>query len=249
MKPEPQVIAPPILRPALPDEDDGGSGSSDVRERESPLAADKPGSGEGRSPIRDDNASVQKNPLPAARAPAPVDPSTVELHALTFMRDAPRVKPAARSSGWPLYVAVALLLLGLIAQVALRQRDQLAASAPALAPLLQALCDPLGCKIRPARRIEALVIDHSSLNRLGTNGYRLQLAVRNRSDIALAMPAIELTLTDIQDRPVVRRVLLPAELGAAATIGAHAEWAGGAGIAVADRIERIVGYKVLAFYP
>ena len=48
------------------------------------------------------------------------------------------------------------------------------------------------------------------------------------------MPAMELTLTDAQDQPLVRRVLMPAELGAApGVIAAASEWSGSLALAVA----------------
>ena len=66
------------------------------------------------------------------------------------------------------------------------------------------------------------------------------------------MPAIELTLTDTQDQPVVRRVLTPAELGTGAPVlGAASDWSGSVAMAVAVNGSgtRIAGYRLLAFYP
>ena len=67
----------------------------------------------------------------------------------------------------------------------------------------------------------------------------------------LATPALELTLTDAQDRPVMRRVLLPAELGDMPAMAAAAELAVKLPIAVVPGAasEKIAGYRLLAFYP
>ena len=65
------------------------------------------------------------------------------------------------------------------------------------------------------------------------------------------MPAIELTLTDSQDQPVVRRVLTPADLGVpSGTLAAGADGSGNFAMSVAGNgTGRIAGYRVLAFYP
>ncbi|TSA08094.1 MAG: DUF3426 domain-containing protein, partial [Comamonadaceae bacterium] len=44
------------------------------------------------------------------------------------------------------------------------------------------------------------------------NTYRLNFTVKNTAAVAVAAPAIELTLTDTSDQAVLRRVFLPAEL-------------------------------------
>ena len=56
-----------------------------------------------------------------------------------------------------------------------------------------------------------IVIDSSGFNRLRSDTYRLNVTLRNQSPNDVAMPALELTLTDAQDLPVLRRVLQPAE--------------------------------------
>jgi hypothetical protein len=63
------------------------------------------------------------------------------------------------------------------------------------------------------------------------------------------MPAVELTLTDLQDQPVLRRVLLPADLQAPDTLGAQAEWSVRMPLVVTATPTRIAGYRALVFYP
>ena len=57
-----------------------------------------------------------------------------------------------------------------------------------------------------------MTVESSSFNRFRGDTYRLSFVIRNVSDLELAKPALELTLTDSQDQAVYRRVLLPAEL-------------------------------------
>lgn len=145
-----------------------------------------------------------------------------------------------------------LLLLGLIGQVVWQERDRIAAFDPRLKQALLALCGPLKCTLSPPRRIDAIMIDSASFIKLGSDAYRLNLTLRNSSMMALAVPAVELTLTDVLDQAVVRRVFFPAELGGVSeTLAAGSEWATSLalGIRAGATAERVAGYRVLVFYP
>ncbi len=145
-----------------------------------------------------------------------------------------------------------VLLFGLLAQVAIHERDHLVASKPALRPWLQTICESLNCQLSPLRRIESMVIDSSSFSRIRADTYRLNFTIKNTDAIALALPAIELTLTDSLDQPIMRRVFLALELGAQSdTLAAGSEWPGSLALAVKSTAlpDRVAGYRLLAFYP
>ncbi|KQP48678.1 hypothetical protein ASF44_22555 [Pseudorhodoferax sp. Leaf274] len=190
---------------------------------------------------------------PPVSRPVPPDPAHAEL---SFLRDAapalpvaPRAAPRTRLL-WSCAAGLAVVLL--LWQWAVHERDRLAATAPGLRPLLGALCAPLGCSVQPLRRIDAIVIDGSAFQALGDNGYRLSLTLRNRAAHAVALPAIALTLTDIAEQPVVRRVLMPQDLGTPpAALDAHGEWTASADLQMADNAgrARVVGYRLDPFYP
>lgn len=148
-----------------------------------------------------------------------------------------------------LAVASVLAALMLAVQVLVHERDRIAAAEPGLVPLLAAVCQPLGCVLSPQRRIDAIVIDASNLVRLGEAAYRLQLALRNTAAVEVAVPAIELTLTDAADQPVLRRVITPAELRAAPALAARSQWTTQVVLALAGDAQRVAGYRVLAFHP
>ncbi len=145
-----------------------------------------------------------------------------------------------------------ILLLGLLGQMVLHERDRIVALEPGLRPLLFAICVPLNCALSPLRRIESIVIDSSSFTRIQGDAYRLNFTVKNAADTPLAVPAIELTLTDLTDQPVVRRVLLPAELGVKSdSLVAGAEWPISLPLAIKTGVAsvQIAGYRLLTFYP
>jgi hypothetical protein len=145
--------------------------------------------------------------------------------------------------------AAAVLALALLGQAAIAWRHEIAAHWPAVQPALSALCEPLGCRVTPLRRIESLSVDASGLQRIeGAPLHRLSITLRNRADIALLAPALELTLTDSHGALLARRVLTLAELGfAAPTIAQGAELPLQALLATGER--RISGYTVELFYP
>lgn len=174
------------------------------------------------------------------------------LEDVSFVRQARRKafwrRPLVRAG---LGLTACLLLVALALQIAVQERDRLAAAQPALKPLLQQLCVPLQCTVGLPRQIEAVVIDGSTFSKLRGDTYRLNFTLRNQAPTDIAMPAIELTLTDTQDQPVVRRVLTPADLGAASgALAGGADWSGNFALSVAGNgTGRIAGYRVLAFYP
>lgn len=149
-------------------------------------------------------------------------------------------------------VSCLVLLLSLGAQVVYVERDRIAALEPALRPWLISLCELQGCAISPMQRIDAIVIDSSSFNKLRGDVYRLNFTVRSTAPIEVGLPAVELTLTDSQDQVLTRRVFSGAELGAKTSVLAPgSEWQGSWAVSVKGPgiTDHISGYRLLAFYP
>jgi len=201
------------------------------------------------------SVAAARHPVPAAPPPAAAEPAVAEPAAAapvapSFVRAAERAQrwrsPAARGL---LAGAVAVLAVLLALQAARIWRDPLAAQLPAMLPALQALCRATGCTVQPLRRLDALGVDSSALNRVeGSSLYRLQVVLRNRADTAVMVPALELTLNDGQGQVVARRVLPLAELGAPqAVLQAGQELPLQALLSTGER--RVDGYTVDLFYP
>ena len=75
------------------------------------------------------------------------------------------------------------------------------------------------------------------------------MTMKSKASIPLAMPAVELTLTDAQDQPMLRRVLLPTDMGAPMELPAGGEWSASLSVIVTTGGARVAGYRLLAFYP
>ena len=149
-------------------------------------------------------------------------------------------------------VVVSLLLgLALLAQHAVHERDRLAARYPAATPLLQALCLPTGCQIGPVRQIESVVIDSSNLTRRLGNFYSFDFVLKNSAQMPVAVPALELSLTDTRETVIVRRVFMPDDLpGAPQLLPAQGNLSLSLRLSIADQgVSSMSGYRALVFYP
>jgi predicted Zn finger-like uncharacterized protein len=200
-------------------------------------------------------------PAPTAKFPAAVANSAaqeLEGQAPSFVRQAQRAQ-RWRSPWVSTGMAVLALLLctALGLQVARHERDRVAAAVPATLPWLQSLCGITGCTVEPFKHIDAVVVEASSFNKLRNEGsselYKLGLSLKNNGNLNVAMPHIELSLNDAQDRPLLRRVLSPTDFGSIQPVLAPVtEFAGGTTVQVDTRQlsgARIAGYRVWAFYP
>jgi predicted Zn finger-like uncharacterized protein len=176
------------------------------------------------------------------RAEPPVAPA--------FVRQADRAarwrRPGVRVA---LAVAAVAGSLVLVAQVAFEYRDWMAARWPALQPLLASACSVTGCRIGPPRSIESIAVESSGLVRVDNSAlYRLSVVLRNRAALALALPAIELTLTDTQGALIARRVIPAAELAPSqALLPAAGELTLQGMLSTSER--PISGYTIEIFYP
>jgi hypothetical protein len=114
------------------------------------------------------------------------------------------------------------------------------------------MCAVLSCSIGPLQRIESMAIDSAAFTKLGSDRFRLSFVLKNTDPLMLAVPSIELTLTDVQDQVVIRRVLSPQELTAASErLAAVSEWPVTVNLRVTPDVtsSAVVGYRLLAFYP
>lgn len=139
--------------------------------------------------------------------PAPARPQDAPLPA--FMAE----EAAPRRSIWLWSLAALLAISLLAAQAAYRYRAELAALVPQARVPLEAACEHLGCDVPLPRWPELMAIEGSDLQaeprREGV--IVLNALLRNRARFAQAYPALELTLTDEADRPVLRRVFGPGD--------------------------------------
>ena len=167
------------------------------------------------------------------------------------------VRQARRKAFWhstgmriALLLGSVLAVAGVAGQYVWHQRDALAAQYPQLTPMLQQVCQHAGCELGARREIADVVISGSGFKQLAdAQQYQWSLTLENRSDAPVATPVAELTLTDAQDKPLLRRVVDLRELGAPAQLQARQEWSVNVPVQVQELSAPVSGYRALVFYP
>jgi len=164
-------------------------------------------------------------------------------------------EPAPRRWLWGGMALIAVAFLAL--QAGHRYRAELAAAWPSMRAPLQAVCRPLGCEVPLPRRPELMSIDASELQADARRSGLIVLnaVIRNRAPFPQDYPALELTLTDEADRPVLRRVLRPRDYLEAGRAGELLPQGIGGGAEATLRVlldasrARATGYRLYLFYP
>jgi len=162
--------------------------------------------------------------------------------------------PAPRKNRWIGVMAALLLVLTLVAQAAYFYRVELAAHLPGLKPLLSRYCDLLGGSVELPRQADLMSIESSELesDSVQSNLITLHALLHNRAPYAQAYPNLELTLTDMQDAAIARRVFQPSDYLKA---GDHMQngIAANRELALALRMDttdlKPAGYRLFLFYP
>ena len=227
----------------------------------SPVRADEPPSEAALGPptltLRDAQALTPVTDAPTAVDSAPEAPPsapTAEAPVADRFAPPPRMSRRARIAGYA--IATVLLLLLMAAQAAYHFRDSIVTFWPIARPGFERVCEVAGCALRPLNdaSMSYLSIDASDLQADPAHRGLLILTatVRNRAAWPLAYPYLELTLTDAQDRVVVRRALAPADYAGGTTdlsrgIAANGEVA--LKVFIDASATSQAGYRLYMFYP
>jgi hypothetical protein len=161
----------------------------------------------------------------------------------------PTTTTTDESSPLPLkwVLSAGVLVLVLLAQFVMAQRNWLAAEEPALRPLLSALC---ACEVTWPREPEAVLIESSSFTENPQGGFTVQLRLKNTQHHPVAMPALELSLTDLQDQVLVRRVFTAEELSGKDHVLALRDVRSSLNFDLDDKVsKRVTGFRAFVFYP
>ena len=194
----------------------------------------------------------------SGRAAAPNPEVSADLMAFsealaTFKPEVPPLEPAShlvekkargRIVGYAMAAALGLLLMG---QAFLIQRHAIAALWPNSLPVLEALCRPLQCHLKPWMNPKAIVIEGASFAESGES-FVLNWTLRNTGPMAVATTSLELSLLDQFNNPVVRRVFLPDEAQAPEVLSPGQVWKGSLTVEV-DPLLVFTQYRLLSFYP
>lgn len=161
-------------------------------------------------------------PVPAAPAPVIADAETPFVFDPALVSEAPDLSqrpdhmaktPADFGSRFTRILLAATLGLLLLAQAVYVLRNHLASHWTETRPALAAVCAMLNCRIELPRHADLLAIGDSSLQEDPAHPGVLRLAtiLVNQAPFAQDYPLLEITLTGLNDLPLLRRVLPPQE--------------------------------------
>jgi predicted Zn finger-like uncharacterized protein len=159
-----------------------------------------------------------------------------------------------RKTDWTGILISFFLMLALTAQATYYFRVELGSRLPGIKPLLTKYCGLLNCTVALPQKADLIAIDSSELESDPdqSNLVTLHVLVHNRAPYAQAHPSVELTLTDIQDHAIARRVFSPADYlkaGEDAKLGVPANRDLDIRLRMDTADLKPSGYRLFLFYP
>lgn len=207
-------------------------------------------------PIEPDSAAHEIGLSPAPGIPELEAAPTTLAQQVRFIEEltdeVPEMPP--RKPSWTGILIALSLMLMLLAQATYYFRVDLAARLPGIKPLLVQYCTLLDCTVALPKKADLIVIESSELESDPDDAsvITLHALVHNRAPYAQAYPSLELTLTDLQDQAIARRVFHPADYlkaGADEKLGTPAN----RDLDIRLRLDtddlKPSGYRLFLFYP
>ena len=146
-------------------------------------------------------------------------------------------------------LAAVVLLLLLALQATHHFRDSIAARWPASRGLLAQWCGLAQCSIAPLRRIDDIAVESTTFARAGgPDQFRVSVVLRNRGSLPLAVPSVDLSLTDASGSLLVRKALSPQDFRFTQPVlepGSENQLQ----MVLAAGTPLVTGYTVEVFYP
>ena len=170
-----------------------------------------------------------------------------------LVKNSQRTGRYSQSQRRPWLIGVLALLFIAIAQSIYFMRDEIAIYYPNIKPYLVQACQQLGCSINLPKQIELIVIDDSDMQEDEHHAglMRFSSSLINKAGFNQEFPNLELTLTDVDDNPVLRRIFKPAEYLPANTDIAAGFQAGAEikiKLAITTQNVTVAGYRVYVTY-
>ena len=158
-----------------------------------------------------------------------------------------------KSRAWLWGLASFLMILLAAIQSVYFLRDEIAIYYPKAKPYLVQVCQKLSCSINLPEKIESITIDDSDMQEDADHPGLVRFAstLINSGNHVLAYPNLELTLTDVEDKPVLRRIFKPNEYLPAGTNIADGIQAGEETrikLAITTNDIAVAGYRVFVTY-
>lgn len=171
-----------------------------------------------------------------------------------FLKRGRRKQRLSRKLRIFLGISCFILLIAALLQGGYVFRNQIAGWFPQVKPTLIQTCELLGCRIDLPAQIDQVSIESSELQTLANSKdtFVLTTLLRNYSSTYQEWPHIELTLNDINEKPLLRRVFTPADYlhnSEDVRIGFSANSERSVKLSFELTQLKASGYRVYLFYP
>jgi predicted Zn finger-like uncharacterized protein len=136
-----------------------------------------------------------------------------QADAFDYLAELEPIKSTKKLSSVLTTVSVIVLVLLAMTQSLYFLRNPIAIYYPNFQSYLQQVCQKIGCSIDLPKKIELIIIDDSDMQEDADHAGLIILSTTlvNQAKFNQAYPNIELTLTDVEDRPALRRLFKPIE--------------------------------------
>lgn len=162
-------------------------------------------------------------------------------------------RKSKKVANWVLVVFALLLLLAAITQSVYFLRTEIATYYPITKPYLVKACELVKCTVELPKKIDLIAIDDSDIQEDAEykDLMRFSSTLINQAGFNQQFPNIELSLTDVDDKPLLRRVFkpseyLPSEIDIAAGLAPGQEIKINLAITARDAV--VSGYRVFVTY-
>ena len=129
-------------------------------------------------------------------------------------------KPEPAESAWLWGMGSALLLMGLVAQVAYFDGDKLLGQ-PVLYKAFSSICHRLACQVPVFSNPDDWALSHSDLETHLDHRYLVTSAISNQADSAQAFPKLKLTLSNFKGQRLAERTFEPHQYMDETTLAAN----------------------------
>ena len=216
-------------------------GNSDVALAVDPSAPHPPTSAPPAQPALD----PALNGLAQANDAAPDKDDFTELD---LTQDVLHRAPTRPRRVW--HVLNLMLGLALLSQWVWWAKSPLLAPWPAVHEWVQSQCAQWHCQMDWPQGLGSVMIERAHFEPDGEGHHRLEIQLSNRASHPVATPWVDLSLTDGDDRVVIRRALAPEEMGLPRYLTPGAEAVSSVHWRVDSDVEdRLSGYRAEIFYP
>ncbi len=194
------------------------------------------------------------SPVPSKEVSAPVIKTTThDKQENYFQKSDSKKQNKSHWYTWLMRLLAAILLIAAVAQSLYLWKASIFSAHPGLKPIFEKNCNTIDCVSDLPKKAELIIIDDSDMQEDGNHAHVINFSTTlvNQANFTQAYPNIELTLTDTEDKPKLRRILKPKDylpentkIGTGLAAGGQVK----VKLALTSQGEVVAGYRISLSY-